>query len=177
MAAIAEPADTVDQRMAWTEQLIRWRFAGYLSRVELSDTAVEGPTGWVFVGEYALKDLPLTFPFSVDMYASAEGDLGEHPLLSIGEIGGVSRFYALAQQFHRDFPGQPSFYYEPADVNGYGSEEPWKSLLEGRKGPSVIVYERDYGNGQSSAMLGLYSWDGSANRWVLLHRGLISEPG
>jgi hypothetical protein len=177
---VSAPEDTIDQQMAWIEQMIRWHYGAYLSGVRLKDDAVKTSDGWMFEGEYTLKDLPLRLPFRIDIDAdkvdresvSAEG---ERTLIH-EELGGVDRFYALAKQYHHDFPNQPSLYYWLASDCYVDQEEPYRTLLRGHRGPTVVVYDQSgYWDNSPSTQLALYSWEERSKSWVLIHRGYLPD--
>jgi hypothetical protein len=96
--------------------------------------------------------------------------------LTHDDIGGAKRFWLLASQFHRDFPAQSSMAYWRTSDDGVSQEEPYRSLLRGHPGVSVVVYAFDdyWGDGEAPS-LGVYWWDKGRQAWVLLHRGSLPD--
>jgi hypothetical protein len=54
--------------------------------------------------------------------------------------------------------------------------EPIAGLLEGRKGPSVVVFDRNsYWIDGTATSLGVYSWDPVRQDWDLVSRGTVPD--
>ena len=92
------------------------------------------------------------------------------------EIGGVGRFYKLAERFHLDFPLEPTMSYWLASDNQVDERPPYSTLLRGRPGTSAIVYQfDDYWTDTQAKQLALYWWDSRAHTWVLIHKGSLPD--
>ncbi len=182
-ASTAVPPANVDSDSERVAAMVRQYYGPLLDTVTVGpQTEVEGCTGKnMFISEYRLRDIPLSFPFRIAINArtvssgvsgGAEGDRS----LTHESIGGVSRFAKLARQYHRDFPDQSSMSYWLASDNGVSSQEPYKTILRGHPGLSVIVYEYDdyWGDGESR-QLGIYWWDRDSGQWELVHRGELPD--
>lgn len=144
-------------------------------------TPPPSPTlSWFYEVDYRLKGLPLTFPLRINLLTrTLDGiDDGAHEASAYAhqDIGGVSRFYLLAERYHHDFPAEPTMAYRPTAGNSVAKQEPYLSLLKGHAGPSVVVYNfDDYGKEVTAQTLGLYTWDSSRHKWLLLYKGTLPE--
>jgi hypothetical protein len=165
------------------EQSIAQHYGSLLDTVTVSDTtntvAMGGPYA---AGTYRLKGLRLVFAFEVlfgrgrwsaEIFGGAEGVRA----VTHSDIGGMQRFFKLAQQYHLDFPAQKSMSYWRTDDNQVNASEPYRSILRGHPGLSVIVYDHDdfWGAAPSSVQLGIYWWDKANSKWVLIHRGDLPD--
>ena len=137
----------------------------------------------MYVSEYHLRDLPLSFPFRISTEAravaseAAGGAEGERSVTH-EDMGGVRRFYKLARQFHVDFPDEQSMSYWLTSDNDVASEEPYRSILRDSSGLSVVVYAfDDYSDAASSKQLGISWWSEHGEKWVLIHRGSLPTCG
>lgn len=165
------------------EQLIQRYYGSTLATVVVGPRVEKAPHPPfdMYVSHYRLKDIPLDFPFRIgttadkvdaDLSGGAEGERS----LTHEDIGGVVRFYQLAQQYHADFPSQQSMSYWRASDNEVDKREPYRSILSGHPGLSVVVYEfDDYWGDPSARQLGIYWWDPASQRWVLIHRGALPD--
>jgi hypothetical protein len=183
-AAASHPtAASVDPRAVRLASAVRQYYASLLDSVSIGPRVVHdaGMGRDEFVSQYRLRGIPLTFPFRIAINArtvtawAAGGAEGDRALMH-ADIGGVARFHKLVKQYHLDFPDQPTMSYWRTSDNGVASQEPYRSILRGHQGLSVVVYEfDDYWGDGTSRQLGIYWWNRRAHRWVLVHRGDLPD--
>jgi hypothetical protein len=174
---------TRDEQAERISALIRNYYGSVLESVTVGpEVANDGcPPMDMYVSEYRLRDLPLSFPFRISTDAravesgTAGGAEGERSLTH-EDVGGVRRFYKLASQFHRDYPSEPSMSYWLTSDNDVASQEPYRSILSDYPGLSVVVYEfDDYWGDAGSEQLGIYWWSKHEGKWLLIHRGSLPD--
>jgi len=180
----SRPPKPPDSEKAKVESTLRQSYGRYLDRLDTrliwlphvgGVTPVGGgelPGAWAYRASYSLKSIPLQFSYT----ALANDPFYDPRYLIHDDIGGAKRFWLLADKYHRDFPTQPTFNYWRTSTDGVSKEEPYRSLLKGHPGVSVVVYEfDDYWGGERAPMLGVYWWNSRRAEWVLLHRGSLPD--
>jgi hypothetical protein len=132
-----------------------------------------------YFGTFTLKGIPLEFRFQPTSDELDTSGLSSSALVDNSEIGGAVRFVQLARRFHADFPNEASMYYRLImewQVTDKAVPEPIAGLLEGRKGPSVVVFDRNsYWVDGTATSLGVYSWDPVRQDWDLVSRGTVPD--
>ncbi len=186
--ADSRPPRPSDSQKAKFESSVRAAYGRYLGQLE-SDVIWRkhvwgrpnpdglNPGGWAFRADYSLKGLPLKFSYTALADPPfSEPSAYDHRNLIHDDLGGIRRFWLLAGQYHRDFPTQPTFAYWRTSDNGVSKEEPYRSLLKGHPGVSVVVYSfDDYWADDEAPSLGVYWWNKRRAEWVLVHRGSLPD--
>jgi hypothetical protein len=171
------------------ESSVREAYGRYLDQLDVAvvwiphvggrpDAEGKAPPGaWAFRADFSLVGLPLKFWYirlAVDPFSgrSTYGGTG----LTHSDIGGTERFWQLADQYHHDFPTQPTFNYWLNDTNDIAMDEPYRTLLKRHPGIQVVIYAfDDYWSDASAPVLAVYWWDNGRKQWVLLRRGPLPD--
>jgi len=164
--------------IASLEQRVKAAFGAELGSVEVRYGMYQ--TYPTYFGTFSLKGIPMSFRFHLEAENLHKFGVGDSALVDNEAIGGPSRFVRLARRFHADFPTEASMYYwliMEWQITGKALPEPIAGLLEGREGPSVVVYDGNsyWTDGPAATSLGVYSWDPVRQDWDLVYRGAVPD--